>query len=63
MSISLLTADGRLSGLIACHDRSPQFVPLEVRTACDLLAQLVSTQLEVAEERAAYERRIGLTSG
>ncbi len=62
LSISLLAADGRLWGLIVCHSRSPQFVPLEVRTACDLLAQMVSTQLEVAEERAAYERRIGLTS-
>ncbi|HEX4164101.1 MAG TPA: ATP-binding protein [Bryobacteraceae bacterium] len=62
MSMSLLTGDGRLWGLIACHHRTARFVSLETRTACDLLAQTVATQLEVAEQRVNYERRLWLTS-
>ncbi len=62
MSMSLLTDDGRLWGLIACHHRKPKFLSLEIKTACDLLAQTVSTQLEVAEQRQKYERRFRLTS-
>ncbi len=62
MSLSLLTSGGRLWGLIACHHSEPRFVPVETRTACDLLAQTVSTQLEISEQRASYERRLWLTS-
>ncbi|HEX8325237.1 MAG TPA: ATP-binding protein [Tepidisphaeraceae bacterium] len=50
MSISLLS-DGALWGLIACHHDAPRLVPYEVRTACELLAQVVS--LQVAQRETA----------
>ena len=49
MSISLLR-DEELWGLIACHHRSPRWVPFEVRTACELLGQAFATQLGIVAE-------------
>jgi light-regulated signal transduction histidine kinase (bacteriophytochrome) len=46
MSLSLVSR-GKLWGLIACHHYSPRRVPYPVRTACELLAQVMS--LQVAE--------------
>ncbi|MGC4030748.1 MAG: ATP-binding protein [Tepidisphaeraceae bacterium] len=43
MSISLVHR-GRLWGLVACHHYTPRRVPYEVRTACELLAQVLSLQ-------------------
>ncbi|MFW5967857.1 MAG: ATP-binding protein, partial [Persicimonas sp.] len=48
MSISLLEGD-RLWGLIACHHRSPKFVPHAVRSACELLGVMLSLQLATHE--------------
>lgn len=62
MSISLLTEEGRLWGLIACHHRTAHFVPYDIRMVCDLLAQTISNQLAVEEQHAKYEVRIRLTS-
>lgn len=62
MSISVLTEEGRLWGLISCHDRRPRVVPFEVRTACDFLAQAFSVQLGASEQRVAYEQRLRLKS-
>jgi chemotaxis family two-component system sensor kinase Cph1 len=50
MSISLVY-DGKLWGLIACHHCSPRYVPYDVRTACELLAQIMSLHLGVSERR------------
>ena len=44
MSISIL-ADGKLWGLISGHHAEPLTVPYLIRSACDMLAKLVSTQL------------------
>jgi len=44
MSISIL-ADGQLWGLISGHHAEPRTVPYLIRSACDMLAKLVSTQL------------------
>ena len=60
MSISLITDESRLWGLIACHDRDKRMLPFDVRTACELLGQSLSIQIEVAEQRDAYERRLQL---
>ncbi len=52
MSISIVI-DGRLWGLVACHHRSPRFLPSRIRTALDLFGQIASLQLEticVAED-------------
>ncbi|MDB5328148.1 MAG: cph [Phycisphaerales bacterium] len=48
MSISLVSG-GRLWGLIACHHYAPRRVPFEVRTACELLAQVMSLQVAARE--------------
>src|SRR5262249_52927315 len=55
MSISLIR-NQRLWGLIACHHYQPRFVPYDVRTACEMLGQLMSLSLAAAEdrERLAY---------
>ncbi len=59
MSISLLKGD-RLWGLIACHHESPRYVPYDVRTTCELLAQVMSMQLVAREEeeRSRYGARM-----
>ncbi|HMO26559.1 MAG TPA: GAF domain-containing protein, partial [Tepidisphaeraceae bacterium] len=44
MSISLV-CDERLWGLIACHHYSPRRVPYKLRTACELLGQVMSLQV------------------
>ena len=62
MSISLVTEDARLWGLIACHHQEPCTVPFDVRTACELLGQSLSVQIEAAEQRTVYERRLRLQS-
>ena len=47
--------DGGLWGLISCHHQAPRRVPLQVRTACDLLGQIFSLQI-AAKEHAATGR-------
>ncbi len=44
MSISLVT-DGKLWGLVSCHHPEPRLVPYLVRSACDMLSKMASTQL------------------
>ncbi len=44
MSISLL-CDQRLWGLIACHHYSPKRLSYEMRTICELLGQVISSEL------------------
>ncbi len=58
MSISIVI-DGRLWGLIACHHRSPRYLPARVRMALDLFGQMASYQLEsrVAADDFAERRR------
>jgi light-regulated signal transduction histidine kinase (bacteriophytochrome) len=48
MSISILR-DGRLWGLISCHNKEPKRISLQVRNACDFLTQIFSLQLEARE--------------
>lgn len=58
MSLSVVRG-GRLWGLIACHHMAPRHLPLAIRTACTLFAQVFSLQLsakEQAEEAAEAER-------
>ncbi len=61
MSVSVLT-DGALWGLIACHHRDPRSVPFQVRTACDVLAQVLALQIAARERAAGYERRAATQS-
>ena len=59
MSISVLR-EGRLWGLISCHNRTPLRVPLQVRNACDFLAQIFSLQLAGRERAGEAEDRVRL---
>jgi light-regulated signal transduction histidine kinase (bacteriophytochrome) len=61
MSISILK-NNQLWGLIACHHRSPHYVPYEVRSACDFLGQLVSLQLSSLQEARDNAYRLHLKS-
>ena len=61
MSVSILR-DGRLWGLIACHHRSAKRVAYDVRTACDLVGQVLALQLAARETGRDVEHRIRLKS-
>jgi two-component system, chemotaxis family, sensor kinase Cph1 len=46
MSVSLVVRD-RLWGLIACHHRTPRHLPYRLRSWCELLARILSWQIEL----------------
>nr|WP_228732727.1 ATP-binding protein [Pseudomonas sp. P42] len=45
MSVSIVM-DGKLWGLISCHNHTPRPVSFQSRTACELLGRVLSLQLE-----------------
>lgn len=59
MSISILR-DGRLWGLISCHNKEPKRVSLQVRNACDFLTQIFSLQLAARENTTLAENQVRL---
>jgi light-regulated signal transduction histidine kinase (bacteriophytochrome) len=59
MSISIVV-EGRLWGMISCHNTDPLTVPVQTRVACDLLGKMVSLQVEAREAHADTERRLEL---
>lgn len=59
MSVSII-ADGRLWGLISCHHSAPLQVPIQVRNACDFLAQILALQLVSRIRIEDADRRIEL---
>ena len=59
MSVSII-ADGRLWGLISCHHSAPRQVPIQVRNACDFLAQILALQLVSRIRIEDADRRIEL---
>ncbi|MDQ6677231.1 MAG: GAF domain-containing protein [Acidobacteriota bacterium] len=61
MSISILR-DGVLWGLVSCHKKQPYQVPFGVRSACDIIAQVLSSQLAEIDQRADSESTIALKS-
>ena len=44
MSVSVVT-EGRLWGLVSAHHAEPRLVPYLIRSACDMLTKMASTQL------------------
>ena len=44
-----LVVGGKLWGLIACHHYSRRFVPFDVRSMCEMLAEAVSTRIAALE--------------
>jgi light-regulated signal transduction histidine kinase (bacteriophytochrome)/DNA-binding response OmpR family regulator len=61
MSISLLY-DGRLWGLVACHHRSPRYLPYAIRQNCQLIGQAASSQVRVQEATSNYSYHTERTS-
>jgi light-regulated signal transduction histidine kinase (bacteriophytochrome) len=59
LSISLIR-DGRLWGLVSCHNHEPRWVPFATRTACALLGQVLSLQLSAREQTEALGHRMRL---
>ncbi|HVJ39229.1 MAG TPA: ATP-binding protein [Stenotrophomonas sp.] len=57
MSVSLIR-EGRLWGLISCHNREPRRVPYHVRTACEFVGQILALQIALKERALAVEERI-----
>lgn len=55
MSVSIVV-NGSLWGLLACHHYSPLYVGDEVRRACDMLAQFVSSRVQAIEAGVVAER-------
>ena len=61
MSVSILV-EGRLWGLISCHHATPKLVTLQVRNACDFLAQVLALQISALERTADAARRVDLAA-
>ena len=59
MSVSLIQHQ-KLWGLIACHHNSPKFIPYEVRTVCEFLGQLMSTELANKEANENLDYKLQL---
>ncbi|QRY77275.1 GAF domain-containing protein [Pseudomonas sp. PDNC002] len=59
MSLSIVV-DGRLWGLISCHHREPRAVGFQTRTACELLASVLSLQIESRESHASTRHLLDL---
>ncbi len=50
--VASLVRQGRLWGLVACHHYEPKVVPYDLRAACELLAEVVSTRISALENYA-----------
>ena len=61
MSVSILV-EGRLWGLVSCHHATPRLVSLQVRSACDFLAQVAALQISALERTAEASRRVELAA-
>lgn len=59
MSLSIVV-DGQLWGLISCHHEQPRAVGFQTRTACELLANVLSLQIEAHEKHASTRRVLDL---
>jgi light-regulated signal transduction histidine kinase (bacteriophytochrome) len=57
MSLPIIIA-GRLWGLIACHHRTPRYLPHRLRMACELFAQMASAKLETKLAAQEFEAQL-----
>lgn len=53
-----LVHEGKLWGLIACHDASPRYLPYDLRAACELIAEVVSTRISALEHFAEAQAEV-----
>ncbi|MFK3818600.1 ATP-binding protein [Pseudomonas sp. NPDC089407] len=59
MSLSIVV-EGELWGLVSCHNEQPRAVDLRTRTACELLASVLSLQIESRESHASTHKLLQL---
>ncbi|HVR50864.1 MAG TPA: ATP-binding protein [Pseudorhodoferax sp.] len=59
MSVSLVV-DGKLWGLISCHNHAPRTLALNARAACEHLGQLLSLQIGALQAGAQASERLEL---
>lgn len=57
MSVSLIVK-GKLWGLISCHNAGPFPVPVEKRTACEQLGQILALCIETREDASELQFRL-----
>jgi light-regulated signal transduction histidine kinase (bacteriophytochrome) len=58
--VASLVVGGTLWGLIACHHYVPRRVQFEVRTACELLAEMVATRIAALESFAHAQAELSV---
>ena len=56
--VASLVREGRLWGLIACHHYSTKSVSYDMRSACELLSEVISTRISALENRAQVEAEL-----
>jgi len=56
--VASLVHEGKLWGLIACHHRRPRYIPFDLRAACELLAEVVSTRISALEHYAEAQAEV-----
>lgn len=61
MSISIMK-NQKLWGLIACHHQKPKYIPYEIRSNCEFLAQMTSLEMSAREDIEDTEYKIQLKS-
>ena len=59
MSVSIVI-EGRLWGLISCHDHAPRFIGVSTRLACEHLGQLLALQIQSKQATSQVTERLAL---
>lgn len=59
MSVSI-AIEGRLWGLVSCHDHAPRFIGAATRRACEHLGQLLALQIQSQQATSEVAERLAL---
>ncbi len=59
MSVSIVI-EGKLWGLVSCHDHAPRFIGMATRLACEHLGQLLALQIQSKESNHSVAERLAL---
>lgn len=54
LTISLIR-DGQLWGLIACHHRTPKYVPYELRKVCEFLGRMIFAEISIRADAIDHQ--------
>ncbi len=56
--VASLVHEGKLWGLISCHHGSPRYLTYDLRAACELIAEVVSTRISALEHFAEAQAEV-----